>query len=210
MGDPKKHRKKYSNPVIPWNKERIEEEKLLLKEYGLKNKKEIYKADSLLRKYFSLSKKLVANRTAQGELEKQQLLDKLTNLGLLKPGSDLSDVLGITINKIFERRLQTIVFRKKLAKSIKQSRQFITHQHITVAGKKITSPSYFVTTKEESIISFVPSSDLSNLNHPERIISEKPKKTSKPHDKKDKNPRRKRVVVRKGRKPRQTQKKNKK
>ncbi len=193
MGDPKKHRKKYSNPVTPWNKERIEEEKLLLKEFGLKNKKEIYKASSLLRKFFSQSKKLVADRSAQGELERQQLLNKLTNLGLLNPGAELSNVLGITIKDLLERRLQTIVFRKKLAKTVDQSRQFITHHHITVGGKKITSPSYFVTKKEEDLITFSHSSNLSNADHAERVIDEKKEKI-----KKDTKVKRKKVVVRKG------------
>ncbi|MDP7610203.1 MAG: 30S ribosomal protein S4, partial [Candidatus Woesearchaeota archaeon] len=43
MGDPKKQRKKYSKPSHPWQTERIEVEKVLMKEYGLKNKKEIWR-----------------------------------------------------------------------------------------------------------------------------------------------------------------------
>mgnify|MGYP001190686890 CR=1 FL=1 len=209
MGDPKKHRKKYSNPVTPWNKERIEVEKELVREYQLKNKKEIYKAHSLLRKYFSQSKKLITSRTKQGEIEKEQLLNKLTSLGLLKPGSQLSNVLSISINDLLERRLQTIVFRKKLSKSMKQARQFITHYHIIVSGKKITSPSYLVSKKEEDMITFSQSSKLSDSNHVERIIKEiSPEKAAenakkaKAYDKsgKDKRSRRRKVVIRKKRK----------
>lgn len=200
MGDPKKQRKKYSRPLIPWNKERIEIEKALIKEYGLKNKKEIYKANSLLKKYFSQSKKLITNKTEQGNLERQKLLNKLSNLGLLKPEAQLSDVLGITIENLLDRRLQTIIFKKKLTKSINQSRQFIAHQHVTVAGKKITSPSYLVSKKEEDMITFSQSSKLSNPEHIERIISVKKAKKDddkKPKDKKDKRPKRRKVTVRK-------------
>ena len=39
MGDPRKQRKKFSGPQHPWNKARIDEEKVLLTTYGLKNKK---------------------------------------------------------------------------------------------------------------------------------------------------------------------------
>ena len=38
MGDPKKIRKKYSTPKHPWEGARIEEEKKLLKDYGIKKK----------------------------------------------------------------------------------------------------------------------------------------------------------------------------
>ena len=50
MGHPKKTRKKYKTPSHPWQKDRLEEEKILTKEYGLKNKKELWKGDSHLRK----------------------------------------------------------------------------------------------------------------------------------------------------------------
>ena len=41
MGNPKRHRKKYSTPAHPWQRARIEEERELSKEYGFKNKKEM-------------------------------------------------------------------------------------------------------------------------------------------------------------------------
>ena len=40
MGDPRKLRKKYYPPSHPWQKIRIDEEKILMKDYGFKNKKE--------------------------------------------------------------------------------------------------------------------------------------------------------------------------
>ncbi len=200
MGDPKKHRRKYSIPLIPWNKERIEEEKELVREYGLKNKKEIYKANSLLKKFFSQSKKLVTSRTKQGEIEKQQLLNKLTGLGLLQPDAQLSDVLGISLKDLFERRLQTIVIRKKFARSMKQARQFISHHHIVVSGKKITSPSYMVTKKEEDMIIFSNSSKLSNAEHSERVILEKKPQKKKEKEDRPQRGRGKKVVVRRKKK----------
>ena len=49
MGDPKKQRKKYETPLHPWQGERILAEKKIMEEYGLKNKKEIWKMNSMLR-----------------------------------------------------------------------------------------------------------------------------------------------------------------
>lgn len=186
MGDPKKQRKKYSTPSHPWQKERIDEEKELLKDYGLKNKKEIWKIDSKLKNFFLQVKKLVASSTKQSEIERQQLLSKLLSLGLIKKESRLEDVLNIKLKDLLERRLQTLVHRKNLSKSVKQSRQFITHRHITVKERTITAPSYLVSTEEEAFISFNPSSDFSNPDHPERIVQE-PKKPKKKKTKEKQN-----------------------
>lgn len=169
MGDPRKHRRKYSKPSHPWQKERIEEERGMMKEYGLKNKKELWKMESKLKKFARQAKRLIAEKGEQAEKEKMQLLSKLASLGLVPESSDLTAALGITLKDIMNRRLQTLVYKKNLAKSIKQARQFISHNHITVKGRKITSPSYLVTTGEEETISFSPFSEMSSKKHPERV-----------------------------------------
>src|SRR3989344_5376434 len=72
MGDIKRQRKKYSTPSHPWQKERIEEEKIILKEYGLKNKKEIWRISSLLGRFKDGAKKIIALKTKQAEKGKKQ------------------------------------------------------------------------------------------------------------------------------------------
>ncbi|MCP3686217.1 MAG: 30S ribosomal protein S4 [bacterium] len=181
MGDPIKARKKYSKPFQMWQKERIDAEKILIKEYGLKNKKEIWKMEAVLRNFTRQAKKLIATKTAQTEKEKEQLMKKLSKLGLLTAGAELSEVLGLTVKDITNRRLQTIVFKKELARNIKQSRQFITHGHVTIAGKKVTVPSYLVAVSEEANIAFSNKSALADETHPERT-----KDTDKPEEKKEK------------------------
>ena len=149
MGDPKKQRKKFSKPSHPWQKERIEAEKKILKQYGLRRKYEIWKIDSMLKKFLHRAKTIIGERTQQSELEKQQLLSRLYLLGLLKKDSKMEDVLNLSLKDILERRLQTLVYRKELAKTALQARQFITHEHIAVGDRKITSPSYLVSIEEE-------------------------------------------------------------
>ena len=149
MGDPKKQRKKFSKPSHPWQKERIEAEKKILKQYGLRRKYEIWKMDSMLKKFLHRAKTIIGERTQQSELEKKQLLSRLYLLGLLKKDSKMEDVLNLSLKDILERRLQTLVYRKELAKSALQARQFITHEHIAVGDRKITSPSYLVSIEEE-------------------------------------------------------------
>ena len=91
------------------------------------------------------------------------------SLGLTSQAADLDTVLGLTINNILDRRLQTLVYNKKLSRSIGQARQFIVHEHILVNNKKIAVPSYLVRKDEEEAIAFADESALSSLTHPERM-----------------------------------------
>lgn len=168
MGDPKKQKKKYSKPTHPWEKYRIDEEKILVKTYGLKNKKEMWKSVSIQKKFADQVKRSITTTAGQVKKEKAQLLEKLNRLGLMQKNAKLDDVLSLSVKDILERRLQTLVFKKGLAKTIGQARQFITHGHITVGTKTITSPAYLVPMSEESSINFSQTSQLSDSEHPER------------------------------------------
>lgn len=169
MGDPKKLKKKYFTPRHPWNKTNIETEGVIKKEYGLKNKKEIFIASSFLKKYKDIAKKLIATKTVQAEKEKAQILTKLQLLGLLPTGADLDQILGLELKQLMERRLQSLVFRKGLAKTMNQARQFIIHRHIKIGEQEIARPSYIVSLEEENSISFKDNSTLFDENHPERV-----------------------------------------
>ena len=191
MGDPKKPRKKYKKPVRPWEKTRIEEEKVLIKEFGLKNKKELWKAESVLRNIREQAKRLIGSKTEQSKKEEKQLLDKLGKLGLIKGKGKVDDILSLNKRDILERRLESIVFKQNLSKSINQSRQFIVHGHVTVKNGVVRVPSYLVSLEEEGQIGFNKKSSLNKEDHPERIIKkekveEKKKKIKVEEKKKEK------------------------
>ena len=169
MGDTRRFKKIFAKPFKAWDETRIAEEKTLQKDYGLKNHKEIWMAVSMLRTFKAQAKKLIAARGQQAEKEKQQLLTRLMSLGLTTPGADLDTVLGLTINNILDRRLQTLVYNKKLSRSIGQARQFIVHEHVLVNNKKVAVPSYLVRKDEEETIAFADESALSSMTHPERM-----------------------------------------
>lgn len=182
MGDPRKIRKKYQTPGHPWQKARIESEKIITKEYGTKNKREIWKMESTLRAFSNRAKRLIVAKTVQAEIEKKQLIAKLQALGLVPPEAGLDNVLDLALRDIMERRLQTLIYKKSLAKTVNQARQFIIHGHVTVGDRKITSPSYLVSVKEEGMIGFSKGSLLNDPEHPARIIqseSEAKKKAKK-------------------------------
>ena len=154
MGDPKKSRKKYQNPKKPWAKERIENEKKILADYGLANKKEIRKMEAILRNKRENARKLLALQLEQRVKREKELINSLSRLNMLNKEATLDDVLGLKLESILERRLQTIVYRKALANTIKQARQLITHGHIAIMGHRVTSPSYAVTKAEEDHIAY--------------------------------------------------------
>ena len=88
-------------------------------------------------------------RTDQLQKEKSQLIQRLQRLGLMPAKGDLDIVLGLNVEDLLKRRLQSVIFDKKLTTTVKQARQFIVHGHVTVDNKKVTIPSYIVNKDEE-------------------------------------------------------------
>ena len=171
MGKPKFSRKKYETPSHPWQEERIKAENELLVKYGLKNKREVWKAETRLRKYRSQARSLLAKvdrGDPQAKKESKQLLMHLTRLNILPLNSNLDDVLALNTESILSRRLQTITYLKGFSKTPRHARQLIVHGHITISGRKVTVPSYLVTKDEENEIAYAPSSPLNETMHPER------------------------------------------
>jgi small subunit ribosomal protein S4 len=183
MGDPRKMRKQYEGPVHPWQEDRIEAEKLLVREYGLKNKRELYKINTIVKGLTGQAKRLIAASGQQADREKQQLFSRLHSLGLLASSTNLDDVLGLTSKDLLERRLQTLVFRKGIGRSVKQARQFISHRHVTVSGTVLTSPNHLVTVAEEAGIAVLQTSTLASAEHPERVAITK--KAPKPRPRRE-------------------------
>ncbi len=173
MGDPKKQRRKYRRPSHPWQAARIEKEAKIVQEFGLKNKKELWKAEAILRNFKGQAKKLISRTDPQSTKEAERLLKKLYTLGVVEEGSKIDEVLGLEVEDILKRRLQTHVFKQGFAHSVKQARQFITHKHVTIGGAQVTVPSYMVRRMEESKIGFTAYSKLADGDHPERR-AEKP------------------------------------
>jgi small subunit ribosomal protein S4 len=145
----RKIRKKFKNPRMSWDSDEITGRKEIMKNYGLRRRREILIAQEILRNFRRRARELIAERD---EEKTHVLLDKLVKLGLLGKGQGLDDVLALTVNNILDRRLQTVVWRKGLATTPKQARQFITHCHVMVSGKVVRSPAYIVPMQEEPVI----------------------------------------------------------
>lgn len=154
MGDPRKSRKTWIGPRHPWRKDRLQEESRLIGLYGLRNKRELWKAATIIRYYRHRARALLAAPQEVRELEEKALINRLVKLGLLKEGAKLDDVLNLRVEDLLERRLQTIVYRKGLARSIYEARQLVVHGHIAIGGRRIRSPGYIVSIDEEPLIGY--------------------------------------------------------
>lgn len=169
MGYPGKNRKTYSRPKTPFQSERIAGEVELVKSFGLRNKRELWKAQAVLRKYRHSSRTLLASAASgQADPKVEAILNRLKKYGMLKEEGDLDAVLSMKITDVLERRLQTQVYRQGLANSMKQFRQFITHGHVQVSGRRVTIPSYLVRRGEEMTLDYYLGSPMAKEGHPER------------------------------------------
>lgn len=193
MGDPKFPRRSYDTPSHPWKADRIKEEAELVKKFGLKNKRELWKAKSIVRNLRRQSRNLQA-RTRTGEeqanLETKNLLARCGKMGLLPiDGTTLDDVLGLSTESVLNRRLQTLVFARGLSNTVGQARQYIVHGHVHVDDRMVSIPGYLVTRGEEDKVVFNPHSPISDDLHPMRAAKkkageQKPVEAKKPEEEK--------------------------
>lgn len=166
-----KNTKFYETPNHPYQGERIAEEADLLGRYGLKNKEELWRAQSELRSMRREARRLLGD--AQGDVDVageagSEFVARLQRLGILGSEDDISDVLSLEVTDLLERRLQTVVYRKGLAHTPHQARQFVSHGHITVDGARVQRPSKKVEVDEQSAVAFDETSPLADDLHPER------------------------------------------
>lgn len=152
----KRQSKGYETPVQGWQEDRIATETDLKQDYGLANKREVWKAQSAVRDFRRQARKLNAEENEEME---DELVGKLVDLGILEEGAELNDVLDVHVEDVLDRRLQTAVYRRGLAETMKEARQLVSHGHIQVGDRTVTIPGYLVTEDEETEITVADGSE---------------------------------------------------
>jgi small subunit ribosomal protein S4 len=152
LGDPHKPKKTYHRPRRIWTIDQLNAELYTLGTYGLRNKRELWKAQSEIARIRNQARALLAIPTEVGRDKELRLLGFLNRLGLVNESATLDDVLNLKIEDILERRLQTIVMRKIMSKSAIQARQIVSHCHVSVGSRTINLPGYIVRKDEEQNI----------------------------------------------------------
>ena len=174
MGEPKFSRPRTQTPTHPWKQARIDEEHDLKERYGLKKvggMREIWREKSALRRHRNQAMKLIGRvDSTEGHYakEKEQLLDSLTKKGLLQTGADVGDVLEINVEHMLSRRLQSVVYYKGLAPSMRAARNLIVHGHICIGDQRMTVPGYHVLKEEEDSLKYSENSPFIDPEHPFR------------------------------------------
>jgi small subunit ribosomal protein S9e len=91
--------------------------------------------------------------------ETTPLIRRLKRFGLMtEEESSLDDILKLTTQRFLERRLQTKVLKKGLAKSIHQARVWIIQRPIRGGKQVVNVPSFVVRTDSEKHIQMSPDS----------------------------------------------------
>lgn len=165
MGDPGKRRKQYKSPGHPYQKARLENELILVGKYGLRNKKELWKTRTQLGNYRSQARSLLGLELEERVVKEKLLIDKLSKLGFIAVETETDDILGLEVETVLRRRLQTLVLEKGLAGTIYQARQLITHRHIAVDGRVMTTPGYIVPVTLEENIAYASGSPFNDESH---------------------------------------------
>ena len=131
---------------------RLKEELELVGNFGLRNKKELHVASTELSRIRKQARQLLAATTEIRTAREPILLSSLTRKGIVTEDATLDNVLALNVSNFLERRLQTVVLKKGLARTPHQARQLVIHGHIAIGENRITIPSYTLTRNEEPLI----------------------------------------------------------
>ena len=168
MGDPKTPRRIWKKPKRPLNYNLMMDELKTLGTFGLKTKRELWKARTNLSKLRHQARSLLALRQEIRKEKEPVLINSLSKIGLVDKNSTLDAVLNLQVTDLLSRRLQTIVQRKLYFKTPYQARQAIVHGHVMIGDRIVTIPSYVVKIDEEPKIHLIPESSFNQtLSKPE-------------------------------------------
>ena len=176
MGDPKNSRKIWRKPKRPLNYDLLNEELYVLGTFGLKNKRELWKAHTKLSRVRKQARSLLALTQELREKKEPTLMKSLSKVGFVRENSTLDDVLNLKVTDLLSRRLQTMVQKKGSIKSPYQARQAVVHGHVMIRDRVVTIPSYIVKVDEENEIHFVSGINYGHLKKQEveAVITEQP------------------------------------
>lgn len=152
MGAPRRNRSKFEKPKERWNLERIKSDRTLINEFGLKNHKELWKVQTEVSRIRSNVRELLSGSGSDDV--KNNIIGRLTRLGVASNNATLDSLLDIKENNLLGRRLQTVVFKKGMARTPKQARQLIVHGFIAIDGRKVNRPGYLVDSSVEGRIGY--------------------------------------------------------
>ncbi|KAK4779251.1 hypothetical protein SAY86_006779 [Trapa natans] len=149
--------KTFKKPRRPYEKERLDAELKLVGEYGLRCKRELWRVQYVLSRIRNNARHLLTldEKNPRRIFEGEALLRRMNRYGLLDESQNKLDyVLALTVENFLERRLQTLVFKSGMAKSIHHARVLIRQRHIRVGRQVVNIPSFMVRVDSQKHIDF--------------------------------------------------------
>jgi len=145
------------SPRRPWEKERLISELQTIGEYGLKNKREVWRVRLVLAKIRKTARTLLTldEKDPRRIFEGEALLRRLHRFGILDESKNKLDyVLGLKLNDFLERRLQTQIFKLTMADSIHDARVTVRQRHIKVRNQMVNVPSFIVRVESQKHLDY--------------------------------------------------------
>ncbi len=180
MGDPKRPKNTFKKPRRVWSTDQLAQELQTVGTYGLRNKRELWKAQTELSRIRKQARALLALPLEVRHGKETELLKSLNRLGLVSEGATLDDVLNLKIEDLLERRLQSVIMKKGLVKTPYQARQAVVHGHISISDRIVNIPSYMVRRDEEQGVTLRSGSTLTKMPPPPAEAQEAPEAAAGP------------------------------
>jgi small subunit ribosomal protein S9e len=151
-------------PRRPYEKERLDNELAIIGKFGLRNKREVWRVQFTLAKIRKAARELLTleEKDPRRLFEGAALLRRMARYGLLSENERKLDyVLGLTVKKFMERRLQTRIYKEGgQARSIHHARVLIKQRHIKVGRNLVDAAQFMVRTESEKKIDLAARSPL--------------------------------------------------
>ncbi|HUK49672.1 MAG TPA: 30S ribosomal protein S4 [Terriglobales bacterium] len=92
MGDPKRTRKSYETPRHPWRRDQLEVELHLIGDFGLRNKRELWRYKTMLSEVRGIARSLLGSTEEERARLEKEYLSKLSRIGILSESASIDDL----------------------------------------------------------------------------------------------------------------------
>lgn len=148
-----------------WDEDKGHTESKIIQRFHLQNRgdySKYYKLCSEIRKFAYTASKLDSKDPVRLKHE-ELILNKLEDMGIFPVGkkpkvSDLEH--QITVSNFCRRRIPVVMWKLKMAETIRDATLFVEQGHVRIGPQVITDPAFFVTRKMEDYLTWVDESKI--------------------------------------------------
>eukprot|EP00039_Didymoeca_costata_P030961 m.32441 g.32441 ORF g.32441 m.32441 type:complete len:180 (+) comp8410_c0_seq1:108-647(+) len=157
-----KHHEKKLLKKVDFLKQDSSREIPILRKYHIQKREDYTKYNRLCGLARKIAAKLVAldQRDPFRIDQTDELLDKLYNMGVIPTKKSLNLIDKMSASAFCRRRLPVVMFRVKMAQTVKEAVKFIEQGHVRVGPNTVTDPAFLVTRNMEDFVTWVDTSKI--------------------------------------------------